>query len=217
MNKTKNLIKAGRAVNSFYLNNRLFVNVTYEKKTIRAIDHVPYGFAHNPPKNSLSLLLSQNGQESSAFSITGNPDTSTLKNLKEGESGIQNDLTGAFVHLNAAGQIVVDAPGDVLVNAGGDIIAVASGNVDITAGGTAKVTATSATIDAATTTITGALIVQGLLTYEDGIAGTAGGNGSNLSGALTITSGDIIADGVSLKTHTHGGVTTGAGSTGVPE
>lgn len=55
-------------------------------------------------------------------------------------------------------------------------------------------------------TIIGNLTVQG-----------DGGGQVNMTGTtLNLTSGDIIADGVSLKTHTHGGVQPGGGNTGVP-
>ena len=34
--------------------------------------------------------------------------------------------------------------------------------------------------------------------------------------SVTVTGGDVIADGIHLKTHKHGGVTAGAAQTGVP-
>ena len=36
------------------------------------------------------------------------------------------------------------------------------------------------------------------------------------SGGVTVTGGDVVADGISLKTHTHGGVTPGPGNTDTP-
>lgn len=38
----------------------------------------------------------------------------------------------------------------------------------------------------------------------------------NVSGNITVTGGDVVADGVSLKTHVHSGVTTGGGTSGPP-
>lgn len=39
----------------------------------------------------------------------------------------------------------------------------------------------------------------------------------NITGCdVNVTGGDVIADGVSLKTHTHGGVSTGTGNTAAP-
>lgn len=37
-----------------------------------------------------------------------------------------------------------------------------------------------------------------------------------VNGNITVTGGDVTADGISLKTHVHGGVTPGGGITGVP-
>jgi phage baseplate assembly protein V len=36
------------------------------------------------------------------------------------------------------------------------------------------------------------------------------------NGTVKVTGGDVIADGISLKTHKHGGVTTGTAQTGTP-
>lgn len=37
-----------------------------------------------------------------------------------------------------------------------------------------------------------------------------------INGSLTVNGGDVVADGISLKTHTHSGVTTGGGFSGSP-
>lgn len=42
------------------------------------------------------------------------------------------------------------------------------------------------------------------------------GNLTINDGTITVNNGDIIADGISLKGHTHGGVQTGSGSTDIP-
>ncbi|WP_373033356.1 Gp138 family membrane-puncturing spike protein [Sulfurovum sp.] len=55
--------------------------------------------------------------------------------------------------------------------------------------------------------LTGNMTVVG-----DGGPGTA--NMTNIT--INIVTGDVIADGVSLKSHTHSGVQTGTGDTGVP-
>jgi len=53
---------------------------------------------------------------------------------------------------------------------------------------------------------------------QSGIIINGGGHPIAISGAstVTVTGGDVIADGISLKTHKHGGVTAGAAQTGVP-
>lgn len=71
----------------------------------------------------------------------------------------------------------------------------ASGTVTVTATGTVHVQAPRVEIAADEVEITGHLTV---------------GNG------ITVT-GDVTADGISLKTHTHGGVSSGGSNTGPPE
>jgi phage baseplate assembly protein V len=53
---------------------------------------------------------------------------------------------------------------------------------------------------------------------QSGIVIVGGGHPININGAatVTVTGGDVVADGISLKTHKHGGVTAGAAQTGVP-
>lgn len=70
------------------------------------------------------------------------------------------------------------------------------------------VKAPKVTIDAAETTIKGHVTVEGGLNV-------AGGSGAAVDGSLT-TTGDVTADGISLTSHTHSGVTPGGGNTGGP-
>ena len=70
------------------------------------------------------------------------------------------------------------------------------------------VKAPQVTIDAAETTIKGHVTVEGGLNV-------AGGSGAAVDGSLT-TTGDVTADGISLTSHTHSGVTPGDGNTGGP-
>ena len=73
------------------------------------------------------------------------------------------------------------------------------------------------TVDCPQTTFTGAVTVQGLLTYQSGMVGSGsagGGSTATITGSIQVTSGDVTADGISLKHHTHpgdsGGTTGGA-------
>lgn len=101
--------------------------------------------------------------------------------------------------------------------AGDEYVEVGSGELKL-------VHPTKVLIDSPLAEFTGAATVAGLITGSNGLAVTAGTNGASLSGDLaitngmiTITGGDITADGISLKTHVHGGVTTGTGTTGAPQ
>lgn len=63
-------------------------------------------------------------------------------------------------------------------------------------------------------TVTGALVVSGAITASGGLSGPSGSPLAIVGGIAA--SGDISASGVSLKTHEHGGVTTGSGITSIP-
>lgn len=53
---------------------------------------------------------------------------------------------------------------------------------------------------------------------QSGIVINGGGHPIAINGAaqVTVTGGDVIADGISLKTHKHGGVQAGSSQTGTP-
>ena len=87
-------------------------------------------------------------------------------------------------------------------------------------GGTATLVApSSVTIDSPQVTMTGHCLVKGSLVYQGGMRGSgvaAGASGAaDIQGTLRTTS-DVIASGVSLTGHKHGGVQTGGGSTSGP-
>ncbi|WP_454144013.1 hypothetical protein [Methylocaldum sp. MU1018] len=69
-----------------------------------------------------------------------------------------------------------------------ELVATPDGNVTMTVAGTL-------TVNAPTTNWTGDI---------------------NVSGDITVTGGDVVADGISLKTHVHGGVQSGGSNTGQP-
>lgn len=94
----------------------------------------------------------------------------------------------------------------------------AAGHLDVT--GVVNVTvhaAGSITLDSPLTLTSGALTVQGLLTYQAGLAGTGGGTGTTINGPITQTGGALSSNGITLGSHTHTGVQTGSGSTGGPQ
>lgn len=87
----------------------------------------------------------------------------------------------------------------------------AASHCDISAVATVHVQASgSITIDCPQVIINGKLTVNDLLTYTQGMRGQGGNEGT------AIITGDVIADGISLKNHTHNGVEPGGGNTGTP-
>lgn len=109
-------------------------------------------------------------------------------------SGSENE-----VRLKANGDIIVNSPSKVEVNCS-----------------TAEINASdSVTVDTPETTVTGNLLVEGMLTYVSGMTGSGGSSTATLTGDVIVT-GRVVSNGVELDTHTHGGVETGNGNTDGP-
>lgn len=128
----------------------------------------------------------------------------------DGQWAIKNNTASSVhVHLSvaAAGATVasvdIDPSGNVQISHNGNLAVNTGGTAVVTAAGNATVNAPDLTVNSPQSTFTGAVTVQGLLTYQDGINGSAGTHGSNISGSVSVTGGDVTADGVGLKTHTH--------------
>ena len=66
---------------------------------------------------------------------------------------------------------------------------------------TVNVTANNTNINSVVA-ITGNTSITGNLTVAGAISGT-GGSGASIAGNVTVSNGDVVADGISLKTHTH--------------
>lgn len=87
------------------------------------------------------------------------------------------------------------------------------GKINITAQSEANITAlTEAKITAPVIKLIGSVAVTGALSVSGAISGPSG---AAINGNLEV-SGDVKAGSVSLKTHTHTGVTTGGGTSGTP-
>ncbi|WP_017807550.1 phage baseplate assembly protein V [Avibacterium paragallinarum] len=85
-------------------------------------------------------------------------------------------------HNRATGDVVIDAVGTVLVKSPSLI-----------------------TLDCSETKTTGNLLVEGSLTYMQGMTGNGGKGGATavINGTLKTQGGDITADNISLKNHVH--------------
>lgn len=90
--------------------------------------------------------------------------------------------------------------------------------IRLTAGGALNINAPGGTtITTPDTLNTGTLTTQGKLTYQDGMAGTGGGNGTVISGSINHSGGSITSLGKKIDgSHTHGGVTAGGANTAAP-
>ena len=94
----------------------------------------------------------------------------------------------------------------------------ASGSLDASGIKTITVQAAqSLLIDCPQSSFTGALTVDGLFTYQAGMAGSNGQGGSTtINGDIRHSGGTLSSNGVALDAHTHKGVTPGGGHTGEP-
>ncbi|MDR0440141.1 MAG: phage baseplate assembly protein V [Candidatus Accumulibacter sp.] len=101
--------------------------------------------------------------------------------------------------------------------ASGAMTVISKGVVDVTADGAVTVKAPSVTLDTPVTTCTGQLVVQKLLAYQGGMTGKGGsGAAASIQGNIQVTSGDVQADDISLKTHKTSGVIAGGDTSSVP-
>ncbi len=82
------------------------------------------------------------------------------------------------------------------------------GTADITAPASVVVHSNAITLDSPQTLATGALTVQGLFTYQAGMAGSGsvGGGGSAVITGRIETTDDVVAGDISLRGHHHQGV-----------
>lgn len=129
-----------------------------------------------------------------------------LSGISTTSAQFRSDDGQTFVDV-AHGSIIITAPTKVTVN---------TAEAVVNASASVKVTSPTVTIDSPQTTCTGALTVEGLLTYQAGLAGTGGSVGSNITGNITHSAGVLSSDTVVLSTHTHSGVQPGSGNTGGP-
>lgn len=177
------------------------------------MEHVePYGFTSEPLKDGLpeAFSLFFDGDRSHGIVFCVADRRYRLKPLKAGEVAIYDDL-GQKVHLTRSG-IEIVTPKHLTATVGGNVTATVSGNVTESVGGslnadvsgTVAIKAASVLIDSPSTHLTGTLTVDKLITGTGGMA-VSGGNGASVSGNMKVTGGDVTADSISLKGHTHPG------------
>ncbi len=161
----------------------------------------PYGWTSRAKPGAECLGGFFNGDRSHGVIIV-TADRRYRLHIEEGEVAVFDDQ-GQKVHLKRDGIEVVT---------GKDLTATVGGNVKETVSGSVELKAASVKIDAPVE-ITKTLKVDGLITGQGGMM-VSGGSGASVTGSMTVTSGDVVADGISLKNHTH---TCPDGKTGAAE
>lgn len=99
----KNLFKIAKLLSVDDSGGLRFGTVSMLGKTQKVMIFSPYGLMHNPPTSSLSLVWSQQGQESNGIAMADDPNNRTLKDLKSGEVAIGNYITGHYIHFDESG------------------------------------------------------------------------------------------------------------------
>ena len=157
----------------------------------------------DPQVGDIGLACFADRDISSVLATQGqaNPGSGRTFDMADGVyvAGFLGQTPTQFVQFNSAG-ITITSPTHVTVNA--PVVVVNA--------------STSTTINSPQTTCTGALTVEGLLTYQAGMVGSGGTATATIAGNIIVTGGNVTADGIDLKTHVHGGVQPGGGNTGGP-
>jgi hypothetical protein len=160
----------------------------------------PYGLYYMPPIGSLGVMFNING-ESEYRAAVFNATSNRIRIDNPGECAFGSPAFGQKIYCNKDGDITVTCPNNMSVTVTQDYNVIISGDANIEATGNLTIKSPQITLD-------GNVIVTGTLTADGGATTISGGN--------FITSGDVTADGVSLKNHVHSGVTIGGGNTGAP-
>lgn len=195
----------GRLANSAVPHQRLQIELI-PGEVLDDIEHLePYGFTSHPLPGHEVIAASIGGERSRVVVVIAADRRNRKKGLAPGESAMYTD-EGDYILMKRGRIIEVVAGARVKVTAP-DVEVVASTKVTITS----PLTAISGNL-----TVGGTAQVTGQITGQGGIA-VSGGSGAQVSGNVSVTGGNVTADGIGLKTHVHGGVQPGSGTTGAPQ
>lgn len=99
----KNLFKIAKLISVDDSGDLRSAIVSFLGKQQRVMLFTPYGIMSSPPASSLTILWSQQGQESNGIGISDDPKNRILKNLKEGEIALGNYKTGSYILFDENG------------------------------------------------------------------------------------------------------------------
>lgn len=149
-----------------------------------------FGFTSRPPDGASVVVAFLGGDRSNGVVLGTLHQPSRLRGLQQGEAALYSEI-GQYAWLTVDG-IVIEAKGLPVTVNNASAVTVNGTTVTINA-------ATSVDITSPTTTVHGNLVV------------TQAVQAATVNGTTSVTGA-----GKSLHTHTHGGVQTGVGTTGVP-
>ena len=123
----------------------------------------PYGIDSNPPKNSMTIGLNINGNASEE-AVLSQDIINRIKGLKEGEVVIHNTKAQSYTFYKENGDVDLVCPGDSNVSISGSKVETVGGSKTETVTGAETITAATFTVNAATITLNGNVVVTGSLT-----------------------------------------------------
>ena len=175
-------------------------------EVLDGIEHLePYGFTARPLAGYHPLAASLGGNRDHTVVLVTTDRRYRKKDLATGEVALYTD-EGDYILLKR-GRIVEVVAGAKMKVTAPDVEVIASTKVMLT---TPLVECSTDLKVNGTATVIGAIIGQG------GLA-VSGGGGATVAGNMAISGGNVTADGISLKTHVHGGVQAGSGLTAAPQ
>ena len=221
--RIKRMVARGRL--TLTSDNGLAGQGTFLEDEVRACSYPQgFGLATHPPLDSRLLALAPDGDRGHLIVITA-ANTSGRPAVASGESALHNEA-GDYVWIKADGTIKVKASKAVTVEAPDvqvscdDLTATCSqdlsadcANAKISASANVEISAALVKIDAPMVEVSGVIAAGGFT----GAGGSAASASSGLEATEVKASGDVTAGGVSLKSHTHGGVESGSKTTTPPQ
>lgn len=144
--------------------------------------------------------------EDDAFFVPGvRSRPNVIPGFKNDGAGVSNYAQDTYAHFKEDGTVEVASAGDTTVDAGGAIKATAGTNI------TADAPNGQADVTAPTINLTGSVNIVGSLSLQGPLTSSAGSDGEGAS-----ITGDVEADGISLKKHTHTQPSDAAGDSESP-
>jgi len=131
----------------------------------------------------------------SGTTLVVNPDSKTYQ---------FTHASGTTYNIDSSGSLTADVKSHASITINGNTSLSVNGNLDASVSGNTTVSTTNATIDAAQTTVTGNLTVEGLLTALAGFAFSGGGSTTGtMTGNIVHTGGTLVSNNVTVSGHQH--------------
>lgn len=213
--KLQTLIRQGRlAILNDATDTQIAQIELFAEEVVEGVERVQnYGFTSMPTEGGV-YVMNVGGKGNQPVIVVVNDDKTRLR-INPGEVAVYHS-EGHHIVLKAGG--VIGANCTTLIADAKESVAVTTKTAKITAKESATIETKSATIKAPETEITGNVNVGGNLMITGGI-GMGGAKPEKgkaiIQGTLEATE-DVIGGGISLNSHTHGGVQAGGSNTGAP-